>query len=146
MFLYSFPSIQFSFTHPIAGSFLMNGEQANGGITIAPLIDHTAQEVTPDGATVTNFIPGNNATLTVQTQQISALNAFLIGWHNDCVVAADAGDLSNYATANALVIDPNSGRTHTMQGIAPSKVPDTPYGAQSAMVSWILKVSSLTTE
>jgi hypothetical protein len=146
MFNYSFASIQFSFVHAIAGQFLSNGEEANGGITIAPLVDHTAQEVTPDGATINNFIPGKNATLTVQTQQISALNAFLINWHNDCVLAAEAGDLSDYATANALVIDPNGGRVHTMQGIAPSKIPDTPYGAQSAMVSWVLKVSSLTTE
>jgi hypothetical protein len=146
MYQYSYKSIQLSFSHLIAGTFVLNGEQAAGGITITPLIDHTAQEVTPDGATINNFIPGNNATLTVQVQQVSEWNDFLVGWHNDCVMAAEAGDMSNYATASALVIDTNSGRTHTMQGIAPSKIPDTPYGAQSQMVSWVLKVSTLVTE
>jgi hypothetical protein len=67
MFQYSYPSIQLSLVHPIAGSFIANGAMANGGITIAPVIDHTVQEVTPDGATITNFIPGDNATLTIQT-------------------------------------------------------------------------------
>lgn len=146
MFQYSFLSIQLSLVHPVAGTYIANGEQANGGITIAPLVDHTAQDVTPDGATITNYHPGKTATLTIQTQQISDLNAFLIGWHNDCTTAADLGDLTDYTTMSALVVDTNSGRTHTMSGIAPSKVPDTPYGASSAMVSWVLKVSTLDTE
>lgn len=146
MYQYSYKAIQLSFSHPIVGSFILNGEQAAGGITIAPQIDPTVQEVTPDGSTITNFIPGDNALLTVQVQQVSEWNDFLIAWKNYCVTAAKAGDLSNYATANALVVDTYSGRSHTMQGIAPSKIPDTPYGAQSQMVSWVLKVSSLTTE
>ena len=146
MFQYSFSAIQLSLSHPIAGTFVSNGAQANGGITIAPLVDHTTQEVTPDGATITSYHPGKNCTLTIQTQQIADLDEFLIGWHNGCATAADAGDLSNYATMTALVVDTNSGKTHTMQGIAPSKIPDTPYGAQAQMVSWILKASSLDTE
>jgi hypothetical protein len=146
MYQYSYKAIQLSFSHPVVGSFLLNGEQAAGGITIAPLIDPTVQEVTPDGATINNYIPGKNATLTIQVQQVSEWNDFLVAWKNYCVTMADASDLSNYATASALVVDSNSGRTHTMQGIAPSKIPDTPYGAQSQMVSWVLKVSTLITE
>ncbi|HEY3987941.1 MAG TPA: phage protein [Acidobacteriaceae bacterium] len=146
MFQYSFASIQLSFTHALAGNFLWNGEQANGGVTIAPLTDHTDQETTPDGAVITNFIPGDSAAFTVTTQQISALHAFLIGWHNACVTAAKLGDLSDYNTAAAIVRDPISGRTHTMQGIAPSKIPDTPYNPKAQMLSWVLKVSNLVTE
>jgi Protein of unknown function (DUF3277) len=146
MFTYSYSAIQLSLSHPISGSYIANGEAANGGITIAPVVDHTVQEVTPDGATITNFIPGNNATMTIQAQQIANLDDYLIGWHNDCVTAASLGDMATYAAMTAVVIDTNSGKVHTMQGIAPSKIPDTPYGAQSAMLSWVLKVSNLVTE
>lgn len=146
MFNYTFKAVQFAFAHPLAGTFVMNGEQANGGITITNATEHTIQTVTPDGAVIMNFIPGDNGGLQLQCEQIASLHEFLINWHNTVVALAKGGDLSNYATGSALVLDLNTGASHTLQGITPTKIPDKVYGSQSQMVTWTLNAAKVINE
>jgi hypothetical protein len=79
----------------------------------------------------------------LQVWQTSTLQQQLLAWYNACKAAREQGDVSNWAGASVLIQSIVTGATHIGSGVAPTKVPDTPYGTQAGKCVWRLMCANL---
>jgi hypothetical protein len=140
---YSFLATQIAFSHPLAGAFLQTAGTGTGSVMIKNAQDHTATDIAADGGAMLSFVAGDNGGADFVMQQTSDMNDYLIGWDNAVVTAAKNGDLSNFANMSIVVRNTVTGRTHTLTGVSPSKIPDTPYQKQGQSVTWSLPAANV---
>lgn len=143
---YSYVAVTGSFSHPVAGTFQFAGQVGIGQIEIALTTERTAQDISADNAVMISAIAGQNGTLTMQVQQTSALDQFLLNWFSDLDAAFNQQDVSNWATATMFIIDQLTGNQHTLTGVSPTKQPNRPYAKQGAMLSWVLMAAQILTQ
>jgi hypothetical protein len=140
---YSFKDLSGGFSHPFVGSFLFAGQIGMNQVTIAMATDKTVHDLAADGTVMPSYIPGDNGSLAIEVQQTSRLHAFLLGWYNLIKIAADAGDVSNWATAAVTVRSLVDGSQHQISGISPSRIPDKVYAQQGQKLTWNLMAADV---
>jgi hypothetical protein len=143
---YSFTAVTAAFNHPLAGSYVMQGQQGFGQIVISNATERTVHDVAADGGIMVSYIPGDNGSVEIEMQQTNAFHEFLVGWYNLIKTNADNGDLSNWATATFVVRDMLSGALHTLTGVSPQKVPDKTYADRGGRIRWVLMAAQVIQE
>ena len=144
---YSFRDLTGAFVHPLAGSYILGGGNVGlGQITISMTQDRTAQDIAADGSVMVSYLPGDNGTISIEVQQTSDLHGFLVNWFNLCKTAADAGDVSNWATATVSLRNLLDGSVHTATGISPGKMPSKTYATQGGKITWELPAARIINE
>lgn len=142
---YSFLDTVATFVSPIFGTFSLGGGLANGigEFRIINATDRTSHNVSSDGVVLVNYIAGSNGTLEISMQQTSGLHKFLVGWYNALITAADAGDVSQWASSFMTITNIVDGSQHNLSGISPLKVPDKTYGKENTNLTWHLMVAQM---
>jgi len=146
MNLYSYKDVSLAFVHPLVPSLYLTGEQGSGQIVISNSTDHTVHAVAADGTTMVSYVAGNPGHLTLEMQQTSTLNLALLAWFNAVKIAADAGGVSDWASATVIVRSLLDGAVHTLLGVSPLKVPDKTYAAQGGNITWTLMAATVINE
>lgn len=149
--VYSFKDLSGAFAHCTAGTFTFGGETSYGinQITVSYTSENTYQEVAVDGGIYVTPIPTYNGMVTIDCQQTSYFNQFLLNWYNTLKTEAAAGTVDNWANASMILVKSNaysssSKTTHTITGISPQKRPDEPYAAQGGNIIWSLMAANIT--
>ena len=143
MATYSFKDLTGAFAHPLAGAYTFEGEIGLGQITLAMVTENTIHAVAADGTVMVSAVPGDNGTITIETQQTSDLHSFLLSWANLCKTNLRLGDASNWASAALSLRNVVDGATHIATGISPQKIPDKSYAAQGGNVTWVLMAADI---
>ena len=145
LYYYSFKDLMVVFFHPLLGEFQMVGEIGFNQLTISYDTERTSHEVAADGSVQITYRAGNNGRATIETQQASALNEFLVAWANSCFVNGNLQNITNFAKATIFARSLLNGTTHLLQGISPLKIPDRQYAANGGNVTWTLMAGDIET-
>lgn len=140
---YAFKSIVGAFTDPDVGVYTFAGQEGVKHITIVNATDRTVHDTAADGTVMVSYVSGASGAFEVECQQNSSLNQFLVDWANAKFTLSENGDSTTFASAAIKVQDIVSGASHTLTGVSPLKVPDKPYGASGASVTWRLMAANV---
>jgi structural protein KPP10_ORF10 len=141
---YAFRDLVGSFSHPLAGTFRLSGGYIGlGTITVSKSTVRTTHATAADGTVMVSYVAGDSGLFTIECQQTSNLQAFLLSWYNLITTAANNGDASTWAAATVSFTYVNDGSSHLGTGVSPEKTPDKPYAAQGGNVTWHLMAASL---
>lgn len=143
---YSGRDVNFSLVSPISAPVQAAGINSTGvfQISVSMTVEQTVMETGLDGSVAVSAVPGDMGVVELQVWQTSTLQQQLLAWYNACKAARDQGDVSNWAGASILVESIVTGAKHIANsGVAPTKVPDTPYGTQSGKTVWRLMCANL---
>jgi hypothetical protein len=142
---YSFKSLTGVLTNPVFGVTipLTGGNIGVGSITIRMVTARTTHDVAADGTVMPSYVAGDNGDVDIEVQETSSIHSDLLALYNQCVLAANGDDVSGWA-ANALsftfLID---GSNHTLTGVSFEKIPDKPYAASGAKLTWKLMAANV---
>jgi hypothetical protein len=139
---YSCLDLTGAINHPSIGAYNLIGEGI-GDITISMATDRTMHEIGVDGVVLATQIPGNNGTLTLNLQQTSALNRWLIKWVNHLNNKDTARN--EWLMATALIKSKSLQCEHKFSGLSPQKIPDLSYQAQGQRIKWVLMAADIQT-
>ena len=109
-------------------------------MTISKATDRTAHDVAADGSVMVSKIAGNNGTLTIECQQMSAIHKWLLAWFNVLWQLPT----SEWASTSITLRNSATGTRHIISGVSPQKEPDTPYQSQGQRVTWNLMCAEIT--
>ena len=132
-------------SHPIAGTYTIQGQMGLGTITFTRETTRATMETSADGYVLTSFQSGNSGKCTIELKQTSSLHQYLIGMANDIDTGIDNGDLTN-ALAALLTYKAPTGSVYTCSGVTIEKQADENYKAQGQDVTWSLLVATLIKE
>ena len=137
---YSFRDLVGVLNNPLMDGPLQiaGGNFGLGTITIRMLTTRTEHEVGTDGVVMPSYIAGDNAEITIEMQQTSALHHSLLDLFNLMITAANNGDVSGWATTVLSLRTILDGSGHLLSGISFQKTPDKPYAARGQNVTWVL--------
>jgi Protein of unknown function (DUF3277) len=117
---------------------IVGGNIGDGTITIRMLTTRTEHDVAADGVVMVSYVPGANAEVTIEMLQTSYLHHALLALYNEITTNADAGDISNWASAVLTFRTTVDGSYHQLSGLSFQKIADKPYAAKGQMVTWTL--------
>lgn len=142
---YSFKDLIGSLTNDVFGvSFPFSGGNVGfGALTITMSTERTSHDVASDGTIMPSYVAGNNGTLAIEVQQTSPLHHQLLDLYNQCATAADADDVSSWASTTISFRTMLDGSVHIASGVSFSKVPDKPYHAQGQRITWSLMAADI---
>jgi len=135
---YSFKDMTGAFAHPQAGIYTFGGEIGAGQIVVTMTSEKTTHDVAADGNVQISAIAGDNGTVSIEVQQTSSLNQFLVKWFNIVKNSLNNNDISNWVGASLLVRNSLDGTTHVCTGISPQNIPNKTYAKQGGNVTWVL--------
>lgn len=149
---YSFKDLSGAFAHPTAGTYTFGGAENRGinQITVSYLAENTVHDVSVDGGLFVLPVPVWNGMITIDVQQTSLFNQFLLGWYNTIRTEATqtSPTFDNWANASMLLVKNSSlsaaTTTHTITGISPQKRPDETFAAQGGNIIWSLMAANIT--
>lgn len=145
--LYSFSGLVGSITNPLITSFPITGDNSGiSKVTITMEGDVTSHERAADGSVMVSAINATNGSLQIETFQNSATDEFLIGWYNTLNTLKSQHVVTNWANTVISLVDTASGRSFTLSGVSPKKLPDRSYAVQGGTVSWDLMAAQITEE
>lgn len=132
---YSFLDLAGAITHPSfpGGPYMFTGEGV-GSVTVNMQTERTAHDVAADGSIMVSKIAGNNGQIIIECQQTSLVDKYLLQLYNYLLQASSA-EWAMAAIALRNVVNANN---HIATGVSFGKLPDKPYGASGARVSWTL--------
>lgn len=107
-----------------------------GKFSIAMHTERTVLDTAADGTVMPSYIAGDSGDFSVEAQQTSRLHQQLLDLYNALKIAADAGDVSNWAATTISLRNITFASQHIMSGVAFSKIPDRAYEQQGARVTW----------
>jgi hypothetical protein len=142
---YSFKDLVGALTNSVFGVSLplTGGNVGLGQITITMATERTVHQVAADGTVMPTYVPGNNGSVAIEVQQTSSLHHALLNLYNLAVLAADGDDVSGWASTSVSFRTLLDGSTHLCDGVSFSKVPDKPYHASGANVTWTLMAANI---
>lgn len=145
---YSGIDTNFAFNHPISGPIVADGVSSTGleQIIIRMATTRSLLKVGMDGAVVPSVIPGQQGEIELQVWQTSTLHKDLQDWYNSLLAAESQGDVSQWFSGTAVIINTVDGTTHTARGIGPQKTPDKTYQKEVQLVTWIMVACDLQSE
>ncbi|WP_297428645.1 phage protein [Clostridium sp.] len=138
MATYSFQDVTCSFQHPSVGAASTTGAGI-GSINISMATTKTEHNVAADGTVMSSKIAGSNGTISVQLQQTSDLNRWLLKWYN----YVESADSSEWTAMNITIKSKNLEDYTVCTGVSPEKLPDKPYQAQGQMITWQLMATNI---
>jgi hypothetical protein len=141
---YSFKDLTGVLVHPLMASAfpIVGGNIGNGALTIRMLTERTEHDVAADGVVMPSYIAGKNAEVTIEMQQTSELHHSLLDLFNSVELAADNGDVSQWAAITMSLRTTLDGSGHFLSGGSFLKIPDKPYAARGQMVVWTLRFAN----
>jgi hypothetical protein len=140
---YSFKDLSGAMTSPLAGTFQFAGQIGIGRITVEYTTDHGAVDTAADGTVLPSFVAGKAGRITIEVQQTSVLQKYLLYWHNLHVNAATTGVITQWASSSMLLRNTLDGSNHEALGVFPTKIPDKAYAASPTMITWTLICANL---
>lgn len=143
MKVYSFKDLSGAFSDPLAGDFQFAGQIGMGQITVTMATERTSHDTAADGTVMPSYIAGDSGTISIEIQQTSELQSFLLAWFNGAKTLADQGDLSGWASAKLTLRSLQDGTQHLCRGLSPLKIPDHPYAAQGQKLTWMLMCADI---
>ena len=142
---YSFKDSAASITNPVlAGApIVLAGEIGMGEFIISMHTERTVHDVAADGTVMPSYMAGDNGAVTIMVQQTSIVHIELLALYNLLKIAADSGDVSNWAATAISIRNTVDGSQHLLTGVSFSKIPDKTYAAQGGRLSWVLMAASI---
>jgi hypothetical protein len=143
---YSARDVNVSFSNPALGINILFGGGAEQGVNeihVRMTTDRTAIKIGSDGTPMISAIPGDQGEIEVQLLQTSTAHQLFLSWLNQLIVAANQGDVSNWATTTCFIQLILNGTSHTCTMVAPTKMPDVPYAAEGATINWVFKAGQI---
>jgi hypothetical protein len=122
---------------------LTGGNIGLGQVTIVMSTERTVHDVAADGTVMPTYAAGDNGTVSLEVQQTSALHHQLLALYNQCVNAANNDDVSGWAATSISFRTLLDGSTHLLTGVSFGKIPDKPYAAHGAKITWQLMAASI---
>ena len=137
---YSFKNVKVTISHPLVGQRVVNGEGI-GTITVAYSDDLTQSDIGADGAVMISKIESRRGTITLEIQQTSALNKWLLNYAN----AVQNANASQWA-GGTLAVSENftNGVNVSASNLALQKRPDHADAQNGGRVSWPFFSSNIT--
>ena len=141
---YSFKALTGVMTNAVFGVTipLTGGNIGAGSFTVKMLTERTEHLVAADGTVMTSYMAGDNADLDIECQESSLLHQELLSLYNQCLLAANADDVSGWAATAISLRMLTDGSQHNFTGVSFKKFPDKPYAAKGANVTWGLMVAN----
>jgi len=146
---FSAKNSNFNFQHPLAaGPIQAAGVSAKGvnSYSIRMGVEHANIQVAADGGIVPSWTPGEWGDIEIALYQTSTLHQELLALYNSVKAAADAGDTSQAFAGYIVLINVVDGSVHTATGVGFQKCPDKSYGAQAAVLNWVLRACDIANE
>ena len=142
---YSFKDSAGSLTNPVLNGvpIVFAGEIGMGEFVITMHTERTTHDVAADSTVMPSYIAGDNGACTIMMQQTSQLHAELLALYNLLVIAADNGDVSNWAATALSIRNTVDGSQHLLTGVSFSKIPDKTYAAQGGKLTWVLMAANV---
>jgi hypothetical protein len=152
--VYSFKDLVGAFSHTSVGQISIGGatngtgQMGIGQIVVHMTNDITTHEISIDGGIIPFVVPVYNGTISIQCQQTSLFNYYLLDWYNSLKLSATSSgsipaDVSNWANAVMLLKNIKHGTQHNITGISPQNSPDKTYAAQAGSVNWSLLAANI---
>ena len=132
-------------------TFTFGGTESIGinQIVISPATDNTTHDISIDGGIFVLPVLVWNGAITIECQQTSTFNDFLLGWYNSIKAQATATTpkFTNWANASMSIVKTSSSGTstvkHTVTGISPQRLADKTYAARGGTVVWNLLAANI---
>jgi hypothetical protein len=142
---YSFKDTSGSMTNPaLAGApIVFAGEIGMGQFVISMHTDRTVLDTASDGTVMPSYIAGDSGDVAIEVQQTSILHQLLLALYNLLKIAADSGDVSNWAASALSLRNTVDGSQHILTGVAFSKIPNKVYTAQGQKITWTLMAANI---
>ena len=141
--IFSFADVVGSITNPLVPPFFFSGQLGVGHFTIGYSTERTVKNVAADGAVMMSAILGDDGTFSVEAQQTSTIDSYLLNLFNLLVTLQQNRDVSNWATTNIQIQSVTNATQHVLSGVAFTKPPDYPYGKEGALITWNFMVANV---
>lgn len=129
---YSFEDVSFVFQHPLVGQKVVSG-QGIGKINVAYTDNLTDSDLGADGAVMITKVLSRRGTITLEIQQTSSANKFLLNYAN----AVENADTSQWAAAGIGITELfANGVKINASNVALVKRPDHASEQNGGHVSW----------
>ena len=139
MTTYSFADVSFVMSHPSVGQKSING-LGIGKITVAYADNNTESDLGADGVVMPSKIASKRGTITLDIQQTSSLNKWLLNYAN----VVQNASASSWTSASININENfDQGMVTKATGVALQKRPDHSDAAQGDHVSWVLFCASI---
>ena len=122
---------------------LTGGNIGNGQVTIRMSQERTTHDVAADDTVMPSYVAGDNGEIDLEIQQTSSLHHALLGLYNQVKTAADADDLTGWASTVISFRTLLDGSTHVLSGVSFKKIPDKPYHASGQKITWSLMAANV---
>ena len=122
---------------------LVGGNIGNGEISIRMTTQRTEHETGADGTVMPSYIAGDAGEVTIAMQQTSLLHHYLLNLYNLMITNANTGDISGVGHDEHHAADQVRWSGHSLYGVSFQKIPDKPYGARGANVTWVLMAANV---
>jgi hypothetical protein len=137
---YDFVSVSFVITHPLIGQNQVTG-QGIGTITTTMTDDRTKMDVAADGNVMVSKIHSGIGSVTLEIQQTSILNQWLINAYNTVDNAGD-GEWAQFGININELYD--NGIKTTASGVAFQKLSDRKNAQTGDSVTWTFLCANIT--
>jgi hypothetical protein len=135
--VYSFKDTVGAFVSLLAGPFVLAGGNVGAGQFVIDMTTaRSEQDTASDGAVMVTYIAGESGTFTVECQQTSALHKYFLGAFNLHKTAANAHDVSNWASSAVQLRNVTDGSQHILTGVSFSKIPPKTYAGRGGLITW----------
>jgi hypothetical protein len=136
---YSFKDTSGSLTNPVLPApIVFAGSIGVGAFTIAMHTERTVLDTAADGNVMPSYMAGDSGEFSVEAQQTSYIHQALLDLYNILKASADNGNVTNWNATTISLRNIVTGSQHLLQGVGFGKIPDKPYQAQGAKITWRL--------
>ena len=135
---FAFRNVVGSFTDPDVGTFTFKGQIGLKHITIKNATERGVLDTASDGGIMISYVAGASGGADIVMQQTSSFDEYLNNWANTKFTNAENGNADNFGAAAIKVTDTLSGKTKTLTGVFPTKIPDYPVGNTGADITWAI--------
>jgi hypothetical protein len=141
---YSFKDLTGAIVSVLAGPFtLVGGKVGAGKIAVTNTTTRSEQDTAADGAVMVSYVSGSAGDVTLECQQTSAIHHYLLDAANQHMAAADADDVSNWASTVINLRNILDGSEHLLTGVSFTKIPPKAYDARGGMITWNLLAANV---
>ena len=131
--IYSLADTRVILSHPSVGQCVLSDTGA-GKFTIAYSGDISSHTATAAGYVVINKLSSHHGSLSLEVSQNSEADHFLRRWAS----WMDSSSSSSYSDTTLTVRDEAAGKTITLSGVTPQRIPDLTYDQSSGSQTWVL--------
>lgn len=135
---YSFADVALIISHPAVGQYVAQGVGL-GTVTTTMSTDRTSHDVAADGSVMVSKVEGNNGTQSIQVQQTSDFNSWLLNLYNYLLTAP----ASEWASISTTIRSPSMGDLVYATGVSFQQRAELSYQAQGQQRTWNLMAADI---